>query len=43
MELKDFIAQTISQVMEGVREAQKLAEKVGGAVRSAPGRTKASA
>ena len=32
MELKDFIAQTISQVMEGVKEAQKLAEKVGGAV-----------
>jgi hypothetical protein len=32
MELKDFIAQTISQVMEGVNEAQKLAEKVGGAV-----------
>lgn len=32
MELKDFIAQTISQVMEGVSEAQKLAENVGGAV-----------
>jgi hypothetical protein len=32
MELKDFIAQTISQVMEGVKEAQKLAKKAGGAV-----------
>ena len=32
MELKDFIAQTISQVMEGVNEAGKLAEKVGGGV-----------
>ena len=32
MELKDFIAQTVSQVMEGVKEAQTLAEKVGGAV-----------
>lgn len=32
MELKEFIAQTISQVMEGVREAQKLAEEAGGAV-----------
>ena len=32
MELKDFIAQTISQIMEGVKEAQKLAEQVGGAV-----------
>ena len=32
MELKDFIAQTISQVMEGVKESQELAKKVGGAV-----------
>jgi hypothetical protein len=32
MELKDFIAQTISQIMEGVKEAQKLAEKLGGGV-----------
>lgn len=32
MELKDFIAQTISQIMEGVKEAQKLAKKAGGAV-----------
>jgi hypothetical protein len=32
MELKDFIAKTISQVMGGVVEAQKLAEEAGGAV-----------
>ena len=32
MELKDFIAQTISQIMEGVKESQELADKVGGAV-----------
>ena len=32
MELKDFIAQTTSQIMEGVKEAQKLAEESGGAV-----------
>jgi hypothetical protein len=32
MELKDFIAQTISQVMEGIKEAQDLTEKVGGSV-----------
>ncbi len=32
MELKDFIAQTISQIMEGVIEAQKVAEEAGGAV-----------
>lgn len=32
MELKDFIAQTISQVMEGVKEAQEHAEKVDGSV-----------
>ena len=32
MELKDFIAQTISQIMEGVIEAQGLAQKSGGAV-----------
>lgn len=32
MELKDFITQTISQVMEGVKESQKLAEEVGGSV-----------
>ena len=32
MELKDFIAQTITQIMEGVKEAQKLAEEIGGAV-----------
>lgn len=32
MELKDFIAQTIKQVMEGVRDAQKLADEIGGMV-----------
>jgi hypothetical protein len=32
MELKDFIAQTISQIMEGVKESQELAHQSGGAV-----------
>ena len=32
MELKHFIAQTISQIMEGVKEAQGLAQESGGAV-----------
>lgn len=32
MELKDFIAQTTSQIMQGVKEAQRLAQESGGAV-----------